>query len=466
MRSTRRRPIALAIAMTITSALALALATSVLFAFGCDAVLGIADYHDRAVVSGDEAGADGRDGGGASGEGGPGEDGQSGGDSGAAGDSGPPACGVIDSACCAGNTCNGGAQCNGTICVCPSDKIACGTSCVDTKTDVKNCGRCNHDCLAGACNAGTCAAYTVTTDPYAQQLFTDGGRVYWIRYLTSLANGGFFSAKLDGTDPRTIFDAGNTNSCTRAAVALGKAYFLCANGLASDIRVCTLPCAAGSSTVLKPGIATAPASASALAADPSTGTVYYAVATPYNQPPNGSIFDIAGNRVGGVNQANPNDLAIANGSIYWLNSGTYSADTPQTNGGVKRASLVSPATESVVVTAGNAYFDNGTLAVDANNVYYSGRNYPGGAVDTDIVVANASGTNAAPAIFAHAVSGPVVSDGTNVFLTMGNTVRYCSRVGGCGAGPTVLANENGQNLAVDAESVMWVGNGIRRIAKP
>ncbi len=400
----------------------------------------------------------------AAGNGGDGGLASGGGDAAGTSDSGPAPCGTVNSACCAGNTCNGGAQCNGAICACPpAAQTACGTTCVDTQGDAKNCGRCGHDCLVGTCNAGKCSAFTVTSDALGNRLFTDGGRVYWTRDQSGPTHAGFFTAKLDGTDPQTVFDAG-ASYCKSAVAALGKAYFSCYNGATYDIRQCTLPCGAGSSTVLKGGIA----SMSAMTVNPATGTAYYAVPTTYNQAPAGGIFDIVGNRIGGATQANANDLIVANGSIYWLNSGTYLNDNVQLNGGVKRASLLSPSTETVVVTAGNTYYDNGTLAVDANNVYYVGQNYL--QTGTDVVVANASGADSAPTVFVSKIAGGnVVSDGTNVFFLQSNAIRYCSRTAGCGAGANVkvLADEPGGALYLDTNAVMWVGsNGIRRIAKP
>jgi hypothetical protein len=387
-------------------------------------------------------------------------------DGGSTVDSGLPPCGAPNTACCAGNTCSGGAQCNGTICACPTGQTACGTTCVDTKSDAQSCGRCGHDCLGGTCGDSKCTAYTVTPSQVpVYRVLPSGGRLYWTRGLTSTSGGGFFSSKLDGTDLVTIFDAGTANACTGGAIAGGKAYFICSNGVVNDIRQCTIPCGAASSTVLKPGIA----NVSALATDPAAGTLYYAVSTPYGQAPNGGIFDIAGNRVGAASQPNPNDLVVANGSVFWLNSGTYASDIPQFNGGVKRASLASIATEVVVVGAGNNYFDNGRLAVDANDVYYTGRDYING--DGDIIIANATATGAFPTIFANSAGGNVVSDGTNVFFDDPATtsIRYCSRTAGCGAGRTLLsANEGATAITLDTDSVIWAkGNGeIRRIAKP
>jgi hypothetical protein len=383
-------------------------------------------------------------------------------------DSAPPPCGVPNVACCPGNVCSGGAQCNGTICACPQNRLACGNACVDLETDPRNCGRCGHDCFGGSCSAHTCGAYTVTLSQGSiGYLFVDRGRAYWTRGIYSTTAGGFASANLDGTDVVTIFDAGFTgtsaNGCYGAATALGKAYFMCSNGAQYDVRVCTLPCGAGSSSVVKGGIAMA---SGRLAADPATGNIYFTIATPYNQAPNGSVFDLAGNRVGAPNQAAPGNIVVANGSIYWLNSGTYSADNPQLNGGVKRVSLASPTVENVVVTAGNTYVDLSALAVDTHNVYYTA---PG---QRTLLVAGTSASGVLPSIFTPLGGYSVASDDTNVYFDdiTNSALKYCSRASGCGSGPTTLSPNETLVVAIylEADSVIWgsYGGGIRRIAKP
>ena len=40
----------------------------------------------------------------------------------------------------------------------------CGTACVDTSTDGKDCGKCGHSCLGGTCTAGKCDSITMV-DP-------------------------------------------------------------------------------------------------------------------------------------------------------------------------------------------------------------------------------------------------------------------------------------------------------------
>jgi len=297
-------------------------------------------------------------------------------------------------------------------------------------------------------------------------------RVYWTRTASATSNGFVISSKLDGTDVITVHDAGASLSCTGLAVAKGKLYASCnTTSTAKEIRVCTLPCGAASMTVFK----TATTNLGALAGDDATGDVFYAIAVPYNQLPQGNVFKIpaAGGspiQVGTANaQANPIDLVVANNSVYWLNGSTYTSDTPQYNGGVKRALLSAVGTEMAVLTT-NIYFDNGVLAADANNVYFTGRDKINN--DTDVASGSATGSGA-PSVFANDTGGHVASDGTNVYFSQKGTpddLRYCSRTAGCGGGKTLLsANEDSISaLYVDAVAVYWgkFNGELRRIAKP
>jgi hypothetical protein len=63
-------------------------------------------------------------------------------------DNAPP-CGSPQEACCANNVCNVG-QC-------------CGTICLDTSNDPKNCGKCTHDCGGGNCKNSQCQPILVAT---------------------------------------------------------------------------------------------------------------------------------------------------------------------------------------------------------------------------------------------------------------------------------------------------------------
>jgi hypothetical protein len=378
-----------------------------------------------------------------------------------------PACGVPSTPCCAGSTCQGGAECKANACACPVGKIACGNACVDTQGDVLNCGRCGHDCVGGACTAGQCKALTVAPGQSTlRTMVIDGGRIYFTRSSNNFVTGGFFSVKLDGTDLKPHYEIGLNEPCSGLAITQGKAYFICKGGanrrlLSCDLPACTLP-----PVTIRDNIGN---SAGPVAADPATGKVFYSVITPYNQSTGGGVFDSTGAQVGAVNQPSPVDVRVSGAFVYWLNGGTYATDQPQKNGGVRRASLTSLGTETTVMGANTIYFDNATLAVDSANAYYAGRNSI--TSKSDVVFAP-SGGGGLTVFAADLAVASVVSDGTNVFFddNLTHTLRYCPRVAGCGGGTQLLAESETDvsTMTFDDKSVVWArGSGeIRRIAKP
>ena len=46
---------------------------------------------------------------------------------------------------------------------CEGGTTSCGGMCVDTQSDIHNCGACGHDCMFSACTNGACAAVDVAT---------------------------------------------------------------------------------------------------------------------------------------------------------------------------------------------------------------------------------------------------------------------------------------------------------------
>lgn len=71
-------------------------------------------------------------------------------------------CGSCGNACTA--PANGSATCSGGSCVitCDSGYFKCGDKCVDTSTDVNNCGCCGTTCTGGTCQQGYCTCPTGT----------------------------------------------------------------------------------------------------------------------------------------------------------------------------------------------------------------------------------------------------------------------------------------------------------------
>jgi hypothetical protein len=62
-----------------------------------------------------------------------------------------------------GNECKDSRTCTAGTCVCPSGYSDCNGECVDTKIDAQNCGGCGKACT-GVCSAGACTASTCAAD--------------------------------------------------------------------------------------------------------------------------------------------------------------------------------------------------------------------------------------------------------------------------------------------------------------
>ena len=90
--------------------------------------------------------------------------------------------------------------------------------------------------------------------------------------------------------------------------------------------------------------------------------------------PTGSVCSAGSCVAGGVvilasNQANPTSLAVANGSVYWLNAGTLGANGFSLSG---LAVMSVPVDGGAPVTLAQSYGLYRTLAVDQDAVYWSG----------------------------------------------------------------------------------------------
>jgi hypothetical protein len=83
-----------------------------------------------------------------------------------------------------GNACTGSRTCSSGKCVCPANYTDCNGECVDTKIDAQNCGGCGKACT-GVCSAGACQASSCTADmPQQGKTSTAGASItlgkYWL----------------------------------------------------------------------------------------------------------------------------------------------------------------------------------------------------------------------------------------------------------------------------------------------
>jgi hypothetical protein len=63
---------------------------------------------------------------------------------------------------------------------CPAGLTACAGTCVDTSSDPGHCGRCDRDCLGGACAASICQPVLLDSGPpQAFDVAVDATTLYW-----------------------------------------------------------------------------------------------------------------------------------------------------------------------------------------------------------------------------------------------------------------------------------------------
>jgi hypothetical protein len=108
-------------------------------------------------------------------------------------------------------------------------------TCEASLIDPQNCGRCGHDCLGGACDAGECMPWTVVSEP-ATDVVSDNVFVYWTLAATGRVArcsrlgcpGG--SALVNGATAASAIAVDNWNVYYTTHVADGGTLASCAKG--------------------------------------------------------------------------------------------------------------------------------------------------------------------------------------------------------------------------------------------
>lgn len=365
-------------------------------------------------------------------------------------------CGVIGLPCC-GATCNGGAVCTAGSCACQGQQMACGMACVDLQSDQKNCGTCGHDCLGGQCMAGKCQPITITTGQTAvASLAVDSTSIYWAR--TGGQGSTVSKSNLDGSNLVTMF---GSSYCNVVVVDAQNTYSSCNNTI--------YRCAIGGCN-MQPTLVAGPFAngVTSLAIDGANNRLYFTVGTPYNSSSGGFIASVpipnGGNyaRLVSPDQPSPGSIQIVNGTVYWLNSGTYLNDNPLMNGGLRKAPLGTNQQETIVGTDSGTTDESG-LAIDTNTAFWGG-----GSLQQIRTVSLGGGS---PSMFVNAggSTASLIVNATDLWWVESSTgsVRRCNK-GNCS--PSIVAtNQSGAYIIIqDAASVFWgnyIGGEIRRLAK-
>jgi hypothetical protein len=295
---------------------------------------------------------------------------------------------------------------------CDGGTVACGGVCVDTQTDSKNCGACEHDCLGAACDDGLCKEELVSPAGTATAVDVTGGVVYWTEQ--------------------------GTNNAVRKCPTTG-----CA----------TLPAALATPTNPK-GIAVPEGANAIFYADNQYGSIVYKMGLDGASPTGwtGTTSNGAG-------------LVASGTEIYWGSTE-----------GLYRTAFAASGATIVMSGNLSGTVENGphTVAVDDKNVYAAPEGTPLRACPLGTDCSTSGGTVIAnePSVPSHSGVGGIASDGTHVFYTGGKRsssgVEDQERlvrcpVAGCAAGePEVLwsrqtTTNTGSHVGItlDEHNVYW-----------
>ena len=195
---------------------------------------------------------------------------------------------------------------------CDGGQTSCGGKCVDTSTDMNNCGGCGVVCNT-ACTAGVCQLISTTCDAGVGNvadnacLTIDATNVYW---ASGLANGSVWKVPIGGGCPSLVIGQQNLP-----------------HGMASD----------GTNLYF---------------ANQGTAQLLGSV----NKIPigGGNVTPIA------TNQAGPSDVVLDANNVYWTNNG---------DGSVWKSDKNTPNPIKLANAAGAGHAVH--LRVDATNVYYT-----------------------------------------------------------------------------------------------
>ncbi len=327
----------------------------------------------------------------------------------------------------------------------------------DLLTDGKNCGRCGHDCLGGACVAGACKPVTLASgqgQPVGITLLN--GYVYWTNYLSHEVR----RARTDGTDQSLFAQATAEFRRPSGIVTDGVAIYFAAVDLGTG-GVFACPASDCTGTALR-----RISSKSSHDVGIRGGTAYYT-----------SISDGTLSRAS-VTGAGETALSTINTPFQIALDATHAYLTSNEND-IVRVPLGGGIPESVGSNRGDLA---GGIFVDDARVYWTYTFYtrPG------VVLARDKATGATTG-YTNTARNPinVMADSKLVYwITLGTSEQERERndgklfacpIAGCASsGPLLLADglENGIGLALDDAAIYYTEIGltgvgaVRKIAKP
>ncbi|HEY2366067.1 MAG TPA: hypothetical protein VGH87_06775 [Polyangiaceae bacterium] len=339
-----------------------------------------------------------------------------------------------------------------------SDVVVVDAGCTaDTQNDKKNCGTCGHDCVGGQCSAGVCQVATLVAGQAAiSAIAPTQTKLYWSRGATTTQHGGIFSSDLDGQNLAMLYD-GNSSYCMGLQVTSNATYFDCGN----EIYKCALPSCSQTPTPLL-----AMSGVAATALDATNQALYFSVGTPYNQQTGGFVASMPLSGTGSytrlvtADQPSPNSLLIANGVVYWLDSGTYTNDNITGNGGVRSAPLGTNQIFADLVNDKTA-IDYTGLALSGSTIYYGIGS--GNAIHSVATIGGSFSTYTTSTTNEILV---LIADANALYWADNSKIEKCA-LGSCTTPQTFASGQNPSVMAQDTASVWWANGGgeIRRLAK-
>lgn len=331
-----------------------------------------------------------------------------------------------------GDPCGINMSCSAGVCACAV--TTCPSGCVDTSSDVHNCGSCGHDCGPGTCSASTCQPGTIATANDANALALDSTNLYWGSSQNvvkmALATGVQTTLANTQTTPAAItVDASNVYwTISGSGAAMGS----------------VMECAIGGCSETPTPLATMLSSPWGIAA---LGTdVYVGV---YSSSPIQAIPIVPGTAtaLATTSTGEPAGVAVDASNAYWVAPG---------GGTVNKCSLGGCGANSTTLASGLMF--PSFIALDAGNVYWTDET-SGGAV----MKCAKTGCSNSPETLASGgtPAGIFVYNGTVYWADSSPTggVFSCA-AGGCNMVPTTVVNSGAAtNVVVDSTHVYWIASG-------
>ena len=350
------------------------------------------------------------------------------------------------------------------------------STCVaDLSTDPKNCGRCGHDCVGGACAAGKCAPVplgTVSNAPLEDMVVTDSFVFVSTRVTLVSQRGGVWRLGKSGGTPEPYVTLGDVRAL---AVLADKLYFVVNDnpagtagqfgGLYSCPIVGAAPCT--------PTLIAAATSSRAITVDQNK--VYYGddvagrglmVYTPPTVPPVVFRADYGGES---------NYYVDGNHAFY---SFTFSPPSPPNRAIVLEALADGGADEKYSYASATA--DDGRMVGTPAAIYFSAYDFSGTTSGVMRRIPRAGGSPCDYGGNANKRPYGIHVDGTRIYWTnlgdgadepfLNGSVVSCEQ-NGCCTTPDVMWTGNGEPTAIagDANAVYFANHtdgAIWKVAKP